>query len=108
MQFDSIGGWQRKVMEDCSGIVTTFAEMNSGRAAPSSDGINVRVPSTQGIITIQVSLRKSSRKGEGWRLEVTGIRRNGIETKRTVFDITQNQSVDGDLLRKSLDLALKG
>jgi hypothetical protein len=109
MQFDSIGSWQRKVMEDCSGVVNTFADTYKGRLSPSSEGISVRVPSSQGIITITVSLRKPPRKeGEGWLLEVTGIKRSGLETKRTVFPLSQGQTVDAGLFRKSLDLALNG
>jgi hypothetical protein len=103
MQVDNvISGSQRRILDNVIPIVTAFAEVYGGTLRHTKDGMDIRILTARGMITIQINTR---RQGSDHKLEITGIQRSGIETKRSII-IIKNEKVEDKSILEALDLAL--
>lgn len=101
--FGVISAWQKRALESATTMVKSFVSPRYGTVKSSNDLVIARVPTGGGMLTIQVSIRG---KGNDYRLEVAGIRRSGLETKRTVFLIAPDQELDSEGINKALVAAM--
>ena len=97
-------GWQRKVYDGIKPIIEEFATKNKGTIFVDGEVTNIRILTSQGYVTIQIGFRG---RNEDCKIEVTGIRRSGYETKRTLLPVT-DQKIDASQMGTALLLALYG
>lgn len=101
----NLSGWQRKVMEQVSPILQKFATKHSATVRVENNEINCRIFSS-GMVTVQAIVRG---KSDECKLDITGIKRSGMETKRTVLLLKEpDYKVDIQEVEKALDTALYG
>lgn len=103
MHNTTLMGWQKRVIESVTPTVASFADARKGVLLRDDNGLCVRVPVAGGIITVQVIPRG---KTDDPKLEVTGVRRSGLETSRTVFSAKDNEPIDLTTFRSALTQAL--
>ncbi len=72
----------RQALDGVQPTVVAFANRHNGKAYRTQRDLIVRVATSEGLLTLQVSVLGNVAHPS---IEVTGVRRNGMETKRTVF-----------------------
>ena len=100
----NISNAQRKAIDQAMPTARKFAEVCKGTIRSEGAEITLRVFAA-GLVTVQLIARG---KNDDCKLEVTGVRRSGIETKRTVFSLNApDYAVDETELLEALDSALR-
>jgi hypothetical protein len=101
-----LSGWQRKAYDGIKPVIDSFASNNKGTIYDDGDVTSIRVLTMQGYVTVQVSFRG---RNDDCKVEVTGIRRSGYETKRTLLSVNQSDpKVDETEMKTALSRALFG
>lgn len=104
LESKSLTSAQRKALDQAMPVARKFAEECKGTLRADGSEITIRV-FAGGFMTLQLIVRG---KNNDCKLEVTGVRRSGIETKRTVFSLKEPDfAVDEAALLKALDASLR-